>query len=490
MLEVRDVIDAIPSAVFVFDENCRIVMVNSAALALGYSQDDLEGRHVSELALLDERDRQRMCANLGEASFSMEGSIKRRDGGAIPARIYVGRLDDGHLVVIRDVSDVKRAHEYILAMSQKDVEEIRRARDYAEKILRNMPVPVTLFDKCGVRKDVNAAFERSYGYKRSEIAGTRLDAIYPDREVERVREAFELCKEQGLSTCETIAKRKDGSRVPVLIRFSAINGENTEILAVSVDVTPLKKAQEFTELLLRNVPVPLSLLDSEGKRMLVNDCFERLYERSADEIVGSGLTDIYPQKHHRVLMDAFDAAMSRGHASCEVEVMMEGGGLMPVVVNFSSLDDPDGRRVVIGTATDVSGLKERERELKRVLDGLPAAVWRSDREKRCTYINNEFTRLLGWTEDDLVGVRDDEAPYVCDERTDLCDRTWSEVMHEVWDLIDRGKRPEPFEIPLRTKDGRVVVHRAVEIPLDGGSVWASMDITAEKMAKKGNDRNI
>jgi PAS domain S-box-containing protein len=490
MFEVRDVIEAIPYAVFIFDEDCRVVMVNSSALALGYSQDDLRGRHVSELALLDEQDRQRMCASLGEERFSIEGSITKRGGGVIPARIYVSRLDDGHLMVIRDVSDVKRAHEYILAMSQKDVEEIRKARDYAEKILRSMPVPVTLFDGDGVRKDVNAAFERSYGYTRREIAGTRLDAIYPDREVERVRAAFELCKEQGLSTCETIAKRKDGSRVPVLIRFSAMKGENAEILGVSVDVTPLKEAQEFADLLLRNVPVPLSLLDSEGKRMLVNDYFERLYKRSADEIVGSDLIDIYPKKHHRALMDAFDAAMAQGHASCEVEVMIEGRELMPVVVNFSSLDDPDGRRIVIGTATDVSELKEREMELKRVLDSLPAAVWRSDRDKRCTYINKEFTRLLGWTGDDLVGVRDDEAPYVCDERTDLCDRTWSEVMHEVWDLIDRGKRPEPFEIPLRTKDGRVVAHRAVEIPLDGGNVWASMDITTEKMAKKGNDRNI
>lgn len=484
MLEVRDVIEAIPYAVFIFDENCRVVMINSSALALGYSQDDLRGRHVSELALLDEQDRQRMCASLGEARFSIEGSITKRDGSVIPVRIYVNRLDDGHLMVMRDVSDVKRAHEYILAMSQKDVEEIRKARDYAEKILRSMPVPVTLFDEDGVRKDVNASFERSYGYKRREIAGTRLDAIYPESEVDKVREAFELCNEQGSSTCETSVKRKDGSRVPVLIRFSAIKGGSAEILGVSVDVTPLKEAQEFADLLLRNVPVPLSLLDSEGKRMLVNDYFERLYKRSADEIVGSDLIDIYPKKHHRALMDAFDAAMAQGHASCEVEAILGDGAIMPVVVNFSSLNDPDGRRIVIGTATDVSELKEREMELKRVLDSLPAAVWRSDREKRCVHINDEFTRLLGWTKEDLLGVKDDEAPYVCDERTDLCDRIWSEVMHEVWDLIGKGKRPEPFEIPLRTKDGRVVVHRAVEISLDDGALWVSMDITAEKTAEK------
>ncbi len=480
MSAVKEIIDAMPFSVFIFDDNCNLTVMNSSALMLGYPYEEIKGKNVNELSFINRQDAERMCDRLGEERFTMESAVQKKNGTEIPVQISVSKLKDGHMMVIRDISDVKRARDYIRTLAQRDIDEIKSAKNYAEKLLRNVPASVTLFDEEGVRKDVNKFFEELQGFSRDEILGTELDFLYPKCEAEKVRYAFELCKKEGFSECETVVKRKDGSRIPVLLRFSAIRDGKTEVLALAVDISPLKKAQKFVEDLLKKVPVPASLFDENGKRMMVNETFEKFYKYHACDMINSSLCDIYPEEYHKAITGAFEKSIKEGYSSCEVEALMGDGVIMPAVINFSSLRDSEGRTVVIGTATDVGGLKRREEELKKVLDSLPAAVWRSDREKRCIYINDEFTRLLGWTREDLIGVKDYEAPYVCDERTGLCTRTWSEVMHEVWDTIERGGRPEAFEIPLRTKDGRIVVHRAVEIPLDDGDIWASMDITMDK----------
>jgi PAS domain S-box-containing protein len=481
MAEIYEILNAIPFAIFIFDNNCNLTMANSKARMIGYAPEELKGKHISELQLLEEQDVRRVCNRLEEASFVIESKAIKKDGRAIPVQISVSKLKDGHLLVMRDIGDIKRAQEYIQSMARKDIDEIRGAKEYAEKILSNIPAPVVLFDEDGVRKYVNEFFERFYGFKKEEVIGTELDFLYSKYEIAKVRDAFELCKKEGFSECETVVKRKDGSRIPALLKFSAIRNGKTEVLALAVDISPLKKTQKFVEDLLKKVPVPASLFDENGKRMMANETFEKFYKYPAGNIINSSLCDIYPEEYHKAITEAFEKSMRESYSSCEVEVLRGDGVIMPVVINFSSLRDSEGRTVVIGTATDVGGLKRREEELKKVLDSLPVAVWRSDREKRCIYINEEFTRLLGWTREDLIGVKDYEAPYVCDERTSLCTMTWSEIMHEVWDTIEKGGRPEAFEIPLRTKDGRIVVHRAVEIPLDDGDLWASMDITMDKI---------
>ena len=46
MLDVRNLIDAMPSIVIVLDEKCVVTMTNSSVSSIGYSEEDLIGRDI------------------------------------------------------------------------------------------------------------------------------------------------------------------------------------------------------------------------------------------------------------------------------------------------------------------------------------------------------------------------------------------------------------------------------------------------------------
>jgi len=69
MLDVRNLINAMPSIVIVLDEKCVVTMTNSSVSSIGYSEEDLIGRDIHELQLIESSLLDRMCLRLDEAIF-------------------------------------------------------------------------------------------------------------------------------------------------------------------------------------------------------------------------------------------------------------------------------------------------------------------------------------------------------------------------------------------------------------------------------------
>jgi len=58
-----------PSIVIVLDEKCVVTMTNSSVSSIGYSEEDLIGRDIHELQLIESSLLDRMCLRLDEAIF-------------------------------------------------------------------------------------------------------------------------------------------------------------------------------------------------------------------------------------------------------------------------------------------------------------------------------------------------------------------------------------------------------------------------------------
>jgi PAS domain S-box-containing protein len=131
-------------------------------------------------------------------------------------------------------------------------------------------------------------------------------------------------------------------------------------------------------------------------------------------------------------------------------------------------------------------LRKKEEELKRsnefnrlLIENVPAMVWMADKEGKCCLINKEFTRLLGWKKEEVLGKLSSDSPYVCESGLPYIEEGTVEALSKIWKRTIEKKELAIGEVPFITKDGRIVVHQGIEIPYGKrkARLWASTDIT-------------
>ncbi len=140
------------------------------------------------------------------------------------------------------------------------------------------------------------------------------------------------------------------------------------------------------------------------------------------------------------------------------------------------------RRQVHRRAKAEQALRTEHAFRKAMEDSLPVGMRARDLSGRITYVNPAFCRMVGWSEDELVGTMP-PAPYWAPEHMG---RTL-----ELHDAILSGRAPvEGFEIRFRRRDGvrfDALVYEAPLIDDEGrhtGWMGSVLDITDRKAAEE------
>jgi PAS domain S-box-containing protein len=166
--------------------------------------------------------------------------------------------------VIQDITERKRAEEALL-------ESENRFRQFFE----NQPEYCYMISPDGLVLDVNRAALEVLAYRKEELVGKSLQAIYAPESLPKMREYFEEWKTAGkLSDVELVILSKCGEKRTVLLSADMVkNAEGIVIHSISVqrDITERKKAEE-------------ALKASEER-------FRRLAENARDAIYRMSLPD-------------------------------------------------------------------------------------------------------------------------------------------------------------------------------------------------------
>ncbi len=154
----------------------RCVAVNDAfARLLGYSPDDLVGRHSDELGLVD-----------GD-TWRLVGRTVVESGQLVDRPLQVhGRDGSVHNVLVSVQTAEWAGASYLIALLQ-DLTEYQRARQALREaevrfrvFFESIPLPVVVFDSESlVILDVNAMTVAQYGYERDELLGQSALILWP-----------------------------------------------------------------------------------------------------------------------------------------------------------------------------------------------------------------------------------------------------------------------------------------------------------------------
>jgi PAS domain S-box-containing protein len=253
----RDVLDSLPSAVYVTDAEGRITYFNRAAAQLWGVEPELgkaefcgswklywpDGQFLPHdecpmaLALKEKR------SNRG-----MEAIAERPDGIRVPFMAYPTPLYDfagemvGAINMLVDITDRKR-------------NELSLQRLVA--IVENSDDAIVSKDLNGIITSWNRGAERLFGYTADEAVGESVTMLIPPEHLDEEPTILErISRGERIDHYETVRQRKDGTRINISLTVSPLKNAAGKVIGASKiarDITERKRHEEQQALLQREM---------------------------------------------------------------------------------------------------------------------------------------------------------------------------------------------------------------------------------------------
>jgi len=347
---------------------------------------------------------------------------------------------------------------------RKSVEKaLRESEERYRSIYHNTPAMLHSVDTKGRLVSVSDHWVEALGYKREEVIGQKLTRFFT--------EASRLYAEKNIfpeffkiGFCKDIPYqfvKKDGSTIDVLL--SAIGDRDvdaniTRSLAVSIDVTERKRAEEAlqqaTEKLgqyskdlerqvrnrtreissiLKYTPAVVYIKDEQGRYVLVNSRYEELFDVQNDEVRGKTDYEILPKE----VADQFrtnDLRVLSEERSFQVEEHIRQNEVVHTYlsVKFPVYDESGNVSGVCSISTDMSAVKRAQDQLRR-LSGSIMANQEKERSAIARELHDELGQVLTALRMDSVWIRErlkETAPKAAERALTMCsliDKTIKDV---------------------------------------------------------------
>ncbi|TIT34465.1 MAG: PAS domain S-box protein [Mesorhizobium sp.] len=301
---LRDLIEALPNAVYTTDASGRLTFYNPAAVELWGREPKLGSdrwngswrlyRPDGELLPHDESPLAIALKEKRQVKGGAEAVCERPDGTRVPYISYPTLLRDatgevtGAVNMLVDITERKRAE----ALAERLAAIVQSSDDAI--IGKNLKGMITSWNK---------GAERLFGYSPDEIVGKSIMTLVPsNRHGEEANILDRFGRGEHIEHFETIRRRKDDSLVWVSLTISPLEDDQGKVIGASTiarDMTERRRADEHRKILIgelnHRVKNTLAVVQSIASQTLSN----ALTMEEAREAFGSRLINL--AKAHDVL---------------------------------------------------------------------------------------------------------------------------------------------------------------------------------------------
>jgi PAS domain S-box-containing protein len=344
------------------------------------------------------------------------------------------------------------------------VEKALRASEERYRSLYNRtPAMLHSIDIDGRLISVSDYWAEVLGYDRAEVTGKKLtDFMTEDSRRYAKEKVFPEFFRTG--NCKEVPYRfvkKNGQEIDILLSAIAdLNAEAkmTRTLAVSIDVTERKKAEEALEKakeelsryskdlerqvqlrtkeisgILKYTPAVVYFKDSKGCYLLVNLRFEELFGVKNEDVRGRTDEEVLPAKvAAQFRQHDFDVLTERRSQQVEERIPHADGIHTYLSVKFAVYDESGHPRGMCSIATDITVAKKAQDQLRR-LSGSIMANQEKERGAIARELHDELGQVLTalrmdavWIQEHLKG-RDGRASERALTMCRLIDKTIADV---------------------------------------------------------------
>jgi len=425
-----------------------------------------------------------------------EFTLMKKDGTPIIVSETAKAVRDEHGKVVyfdgivEDVTERKKAEEEILLQ-----------KTYLERLFNSAPEAIVLHDNNDIVVNVNEEFTGMFGYAREEAIGKPINELVAPAEFRSEADMFSKQVIRGdRVVADSRRQRKDGTLIDVSILGAPIahGGKQMGVYAIYRDITERKKAEEeillqktYLERLFNSAPEAIVLHDSNGIIVNVNDEFTQLFGYSRKEAIGKPINELVVSEEFKDEADLVSHRVIHGE---RVEFDSKRRRKDGTLVDVSILGAPifhAGRQIGdYAIYRDITERKRAEEELRvqktyheRLFNSAPEAIVLHDNNDIIVNVNDEFTRLYGYSREEAIGKPINELVASVEYQGEASTLS-QKVIH--------GERVE-VDSKRRRKDGTLVDVSILGAPIFHGDkqmgVYAIYrDITERKKAEEARIR--
>ncbi|MEI7727958.1 MAG: PAS domain S-box protein [Verrucomicrobiota bacterium] len=257
---------------------------------------------------------------------------------------------------------------------------------------------------------VNQSLKRKLGYGEADLATMHVLDLHPAVVRPEAREIFAAMFRGEREYCPLPMVKRNGTPIPVETRvwFGRWNGEQC-IFGVSKDLSAEQEAQQRFERLFRNNPTLMALSTLPDRQFSdVNDAFLNALGYSKEEIIGrtAGELGIFVEPERQAA--AADTLLANHRvADLELEVRCKDGTIISGLFSGEVITS-QGQQYFLTVMIDITKRKRLEQTLlasetkfRRLVEMAPLPLALLDVNGHTQLINDQFTRVLGYTLADL-----------------------------------------------------------------------------------------
>ncbi|MEG4034470.1 PAS domain S-box protein [Microcoleus sp. S36b_A4] len=478
-----------------FDRKLRLLYINPAVEStLGKNAENLIGKTNQEsgipphlCSLWDEAFIKVFSSGKQETiefEFPTSEGIKYYHCRVIP-EFAEGNSVETVLSISRDITELKQVED-----------QLRKSESKFKAIVDSNMIGLIFWDLNGHIIDANAAFLNTVNYTRDELLAGKINwqemtpPEYVRLDTEKVAE---LKARNTVVPFEKEFIRSDGSRVPVLLGSTFLEGTKQLGVSFVLDLSERKQAeselqkhQQLLESILTTIPNFLYIYDAvENKNIYANESVTAMLGYTPEELQDLGTDALASLIHPDDMLKLITGMERLKYSSNPYETddrdyrIKHKNGEWRWVHDRSTIfkRTPDGQMSqIIGSVLDISDRKQAEESLKQqkellqtIFDNVPIMLAFLDKNGEINWVNSHWEQVLGWSLAEIKN-RDILAEFY----------PQPEYRQYVWDEIQAANQ-KWSDFKTQVRDGRIIDTSWANVRLsDGSCIGIGQDITERK----------
>jgi PAS domain S-box-containing protein len=218
----------------------------------------------------------------------------------------------------------------------------------------------------------------------------------------------------------------------------------------------LRKSDERHRSILQTTLDGVWMVDMQGRILEVNESYARMSGYSVQELITLHVYDLDVDETPEDTIAHIEAMKQHGTLLFEARHRRKDGSIFDTETNVQYRPDDGGQ--IVAFIRDVTerkqaeiALRRSEEHLRSIIETLPLPLALNDSKGNITFLNKEYSKVIGYTLDEIPTVHDwFPLAYPDDNYRNHVVTTWLQRLDK---KLSTGKPFEPMEITVACKDG-------------------------------------